>query len=344
MNTAYHRSQSGHREAANDQSNGNDVPPDDDLVAVLASRASVIAAAAAMGHNPAGGGNGKQREKAKSTEDEASSGDSKKDNDKTYRRAEREADAKAGIKPCPVKFPADLHQPLRQRVHESNAPEGSRALLALTSFALRPEFTTILHAIELRDDREALVEALQCIVQSDWLVKTAICLSEMEANSTTTEHRDIPILIDAIARNPAISNAIQAVTASPTLQRLCIAIADKTQLQSRLLDLAMRSGEAEFLLRMSQLSEADRDFLLTLLTLDAESKHALEAAAPYPEITRLIVKAGRNASIHAAIETVARNPAVAKTGLAVINGTGFFGWIARKAARVLVHRQQNDRR
>jgi hypothetical protein len=344
MNTRFHRSQAGNRDTANGQSSGKEMPLDDGHVAVLASRASVVAVAEAMGYQPATDGTGTNSDKAERTREETSPGDNKKDSDKKYRRTEREADGKAGIKPCPVKFPADLHQSLRQRVNEIHAPEGSRALLAFTSFTLRPELNDILHAIELRDDREDLVKALQSIVQTDWLVKTAIRLSTVAPQPSSVLHAQIPRLIDTMVRCPDLISAILAITTSPTLQAICIELADKAQMQRELLHLATCPGETEFLVRMSRLSPADRDFLLTLLNLDSESKHALAAAAPYPEITRLVVKAGRDASIHAAIQTVARSPGVAKTGLAVINGKGLVGWIARKAVRILLHRQQNDRR
>lgn len=342
MNTAFRFSQSGHGSAANDQSGGNDVPPDDDHVAVMASRASVIAAAVAMGHKPADDGRGEEPDDG--TEGQANPGDKKKGRDKNYQRTERQADAKAGIKACPVKFPANLHRPLRERVHESNAPDGSRALLALTSFTLRPEFTAILHAIELRDDRESLVKALQRLVQTDWLVKATICLSELATDSTTSEHEQVSAVAHALVRDPTLSRAILAVAASPTLQKLCIEMDGRGQLQNQFLYLTTRPKEAELAFRMSRLSASDRDFLQTLLNLDADSKRAIAAAAPYPEITRLIVKAGRQPLIHGAIQAVVRNPEVAKTGLAVVNGKGFLGWMAKKVARVLLNRQQKDRR
>lgn len=343
MNNAFHHSQSSHHDAANDPPSGNDVPPDDGLVAVLASRESVVAAAAAMGHKPAGAGSGAKHEKAESTEEKTSPADKKKGRDKKYQRTEREADAKAGIKPCPVKFPADLHQSLRLRVNEIHAPEGSRALLAFTSFTLRPEFTDILHAIELRDDREDLVKALQSIVQTDWLAKTAVRLAAAAPKPATTLHAHIPRLVDAMVRHPELVSAILPIATSPTLQKLCIELGDKPHMLRQFLQLATRPGETELLARMSSLSPTDREFLLTLLNFDQESKQALAAAARYPEITRLVVSAGRNPSIHAAIQTVALNPAVAGTTLAVINAKGLVGWIARKAVRVLMRRQNNYR-
>jgi len=131
---------------------------------------------------------------------------------------------------------------------------------------------------------------------------------------------------------------------TPSLRELCVELSDKVQMQGQLLQLATRPNETALLERMSRLSPADREFLLTLLNFDADARQALVAAARSPEITRLVVNAGRNPTVHAAMQTVARNPAIATAGLTVINGTGVVGWIARKAAGVLARRKQNNSR
>ncbi|MDP2411508.1 MAG: hypothetical protein Q8M26_14635 [Pseudolabrys sp.] len=338
MNYTSQNRKSGAHDAANDHSGDNDLPPDEDLVAVLASRESVLAAATAMGHKPAGNENGENSNASQGAAEQPGAADKKKGRDRKYRNAERHADAKAGITPCPLKFPTDLHRSLRERANDAMAPEGSRALLAFTSFAMRRELTDILAAIELRDDREELLHALQSIVQLDWLAKTAIRLAAVGPKPPTPLHAHIPRLVDAMARSSDTIRAIMAVEASPALQRLCIELADKVSRQEQLLDLAKDSVEAEFAWRMVQLSSNDRDFLLSLLDLDPESKRALAAAARYPEVSRLIVNAARNSGAHAAILAVVRNSAVANTGLAVIEGKGLVGWIARMAVSVLIRR------
>jgi hypothetical protein len=343
MSTGFHQGHSGYRDAANDSSSG-DMPPDESLVPVLASRASVLAAATAMGHKPGGDENGTKSGRANGTEEQTTAGDKKKGRDQTYRRAEREEDAKAGIKPCPVKLPVALHQSLRQRVHDILAPEGSRALLAFAAFTLRPELSPILHAIELRSDRDDFLKALQCIVQHDWLVKTAIRLSTVAPKPPTALHAQIPRLVDAMVRSPELISAIMTVTTSPTVQKLCGELSDKEPMQEQLLHLVKRPDDMEFLMRMTRLSQADREFLLKLLNLDRESKRGLVAAARHPTIINFVWSAGRDKNIHDAIQTVVQNPTVARTGLAVINGKGLLGWIARKATHVLLRRQQSNPR
>jgi len=76
---------------------------------------------------------------------------------------------------------------------------------------------------------------------------------------------------------------------TPSLRELCVELSDKVQMQGQLLQLATRPNETALLERMSRLSPADREFLLTLLNFDADARQALVAAARSPEITRLVV-------------------------------------------------------
>ena len=338
MNTAFHHDGSGYGKAANDPSSCTEAPLDGDLVPVLASRASVRAAAAAMGHKSPG--EGTQKNTGPGGAEEKTAEEEKKDRDKAYRKTERQDDAKGGIKLCPVKLPVDLHQSLRRRVNEIYAPEGSRVLLAFAAFALRPELTELLHAIELRADRGYFPG-----------VAAGHCAARLACKDRNSSYQNRPETAERVAcrgppacrRNAAQRrnlNAILALYANPTLQKVCAALRGKAQTQAQFLHMALHSGDADFLSRMSPLSPGDREFLLKLLNLDEASKRAIAGAAQHPEIIHLVLSAAGNRVVHEAIQTAAQNPAVARMGLAVIRGKGLVGWIARKATHVLLRRQQ----
>jgi hypothetical protein len=197
-------------------------PPAEDLVPVLASRNSVIAAIAALRGEAPSDFHRSEGPPPTGADDpappqEESAEERKKRYDKKNRQTERQADAKLGIKQCPVKLPTNLHDALRQFAR--HATDDPRTLLAFATFLLRPELWDLLPTIELRKDNDELLAALQVVFRDEQLVQIVIYLAASVGGSSTPRPEHGRSLITALLRDTALMDACLTVYSDPLLQK-----------------------------------------------------------------------------------------------------------------------------
>lgn len=314
-------------------------PPTEHLIPVMASRSSVIAAAAAMHQTDSNHqSDASDHSGFDDTSTASPSGGSRKRkraSDSARQRTKREADARLGIKQCPVRLPIGFHDLLRQRVDDVSAEHGSRALLALAAFLLRPELMEILSAIELREDCDQLLEGLRTLLLHDEWQQLLIRIARAATAPDETQASNLRVLLRALLSDQSFVDTCLAVHGNQTLRRLCSDNRSEVDLIGHFISAVAKPNFRELFERLSGLDPQSHVTIRSVLNLNDDHMRALTLAMRRPEAFKVLYYAAHNPAILSAMQIAIINVKAPALGQAIAEGRGVAGWIARTAARFL---------